>query len=92
MASLSCSLRSESCKSVVSSSCFACKELRAAFDQVLFQCAAVFHLLDAFALQIFRSFDSGFGGGTVDLRDQNLVIELVNFQSNIVLRLLRFLS
>lgn len=70
---------------------FCLQELRPAFDQVLFQCAAVFHLLDAFAFEILRCFDSGFGGGTVNLCDQNPVIELVNLQSNIVLRLLRFL-
>ena len=73
---------------MVSISCFAsrsCARLSIRFSS---QCAAVFHLLDAFALQILRSFDSGFDGGAVDLRDQNPVVELVNFESNIVLRLL----
>jgi hypothetical protein len=51
---------------------------------VLLQGAAVFHLLDTFGLQMLRCLDCGFGGGTVDLCDQNLAIELVNHKSDIV--------
>ena len=65
--------------------------MRPAFDQVFLQGAAVFHLLDTFGLQILRRLDSGFDGGTVDLRDQNLVIELVNYEGNIIHGFFRFL-
>jgi hypothetical protein len=56
-----------------------------AFDEVRLECAAVLDLLYAFRLEIIDSANLGLDGAVLGLDDQNLVLELPNLQSDVVL-------
>lgn len=80
-------VRFESSNSVVSF-LFCIEILRGTFGQVSIQGAAIFHFLKAFALEVFSRANPGLGCTPVQLREQDAVVKLMNFQRDFVFCLL----
>src|SRR5258708_38123615 len=61
--------------------------LCAALDQIFRKNAAKFHLLHALGLQVVGCLNPGLGCALVQLRDQKLVINLVDLERTVILSL-----
>ena len=84
MTSLSCICRSERCKLGGQQLLPGLQRVGAALDQIGFERAAVSHLLDPLALQVFRRLDLREHRAAPDVGDQNPVIDLMDPQRRLV--------